>query len=173
MSHEWMARRRVLALGLGGIAGLGAQSLIGGCKAMAQGTPETVVYVSNAGSKEVFVLAMNRETGALELIEKTLVPGTDKPSPASLPMATSPDKHFLYAQLRSEPYPVSTFAIERTTGRLKHLSATTLIDQLAYINTDRTGKFLLRTSYVCAKLAIYPIDCQDIVDAEPTPILHT
>ena len=27
---------------------------------MAQGTPETVVYVSNAGSKEVFVLAMDR-----------------------------------------------------------------------------------------------------------------
>jgi hypothetical protein len=37
MSHEWMARRRVLALGLGGIAGLGAQTLIGGRKAMAQG----------------------------------------------------------------------------------------------------------------------------------------
>src|ERR1700730_11959155 len=116
MSHEWMARRRVLALSLGGIAGLGAQTLIGGRKAMAQVTPETVVYVSNAGSKEVFALAMNRATGALDLIEKTPVPGTDKPSPASLPMATSPDRRFLYAQLRSEPYPVSTFAIDRTTG---------------------------------------------------------
>jgi hypothetical protein len=72
MGHGRMARRRVLALGLGGIVGvgLGSQSLIGGRKAMAQGTPqgtpETVVYVSNAGSKEVFVLAMNRATGALE-----------------------------------------------------------------------------------------------------------
>ena len=113
---------------------------------MAQSTPETVVYVSNAGSKEVFVLAMNRATGALELIEKTPVPGTDKPSPASLPMATSPDKHFLYAQLRSEPYPVSTFAIDRTTGRLRYLAATPLVAQMAYINTDRTGKFLLAAS---------------------------
>src|SRR5271154_6226532 len=72
-----MARRRVLALGLGGLAGLRAQTLIGGRKAMAQGTPqgtpETVVYVSNAGSKEGFVLAMNRATGALELIEKNPV----------------------------------------------------------------------------------------------------
>jgi 6-phosphogluconolactonase len=110
---------------------------------MAQSTPETVVYVSNAGSKEVFVLAMNRTTGAPDLIEKTPVPGTDKPSPASLPMAISPDKHFLYAQLRSEPYPVATFAIDRTTGRLRHMAATPLVDQLAYINTDRTGKFLL------------------------------
>ena len=41
---------------------------------MAQDTPETVVYVSNGGSKEVFILAMNRATGALELIEKTPVP---------------------------------------------------------------------------------------------------
>src|ERR1700731_1190921 len=65
MSHGRMARRRVLALGAGGIAGLGLgpQTLIGGRKAMAQGTPETVVYVSNAGSKEVFVLAMNRGDG--------------------------------------------------------------------------------------------------------------
>ena len=99
---------------------------------MAQGTPETVVYVSNAGSKEVFVLAMNRATGALELIEKTQVPGTGKPSPASLPMATSPDKHFLYAQLRSEPYPVSTFAIDRASGRLNHIATTPLVDQMAY-----------------------------------------
>jgi 6-phosphogluconolactonase len=168
-----MARRRVLVLGLGGIAGLGAQTLIGGRKAMAQSTPETVVYVSNAGSKEVFVLAMSRATGALELIEKTPVPGTDKPSPASLPMATSPDKYFLYAQLRSEPYPVSTFAIDRTTGRLRQLATTPLVDQMAYINTDRTGKFLLAASYVGAKLAIYPINAQSIVEAKATQILDT
>src|SRR5438309_4547042 len=172
-----MARRRVLSLGAGGIAGLGAQTLIGGRKAMAQGTPQrtpdTVVYVSNAGSKEVFVLAMNRATGALELIEKTPVPGTDKPSPASLPMATSPDKHFLYAQLRSEPYPVSTYAIDPTTGRLRHLAATPLVDQMAYISTDRTGKFLLAASYVGAKLAIYPINPQSIVEANATQILDT
>jgi len=175
MSHGRIARRRLLALGLGGIAGLGlgAQTLSGGRKAMAQTTPETVVYVSNAGSKEVFVLGMNRATGGLELIEKTPVPGADKPSPASLPMATSPDKHFLYAQLRSEPYPVSTFAIDRTTGRLKHLAATPLVDQMAYINTDRTGRFLLAASYVGAKLAIYPINGQGIVEAKATQILDT
>src|SRR5216684_9144723 len=86
-------------------------------------------------------------------------------------MATSPDRHFLYAQLRSEPYPVSTFAIDRTTGRLKHMAATPLVDQMAYINTDRTGKFLLAASYVGAKLAIYPINAQGIVEAKATQIL--
>jgi hypothetical protein len=82
-------RRRVLALGLGGIAGLATQDLIGGSKTMAQGLPQTVVYASNAGSKDIFVLAMKRATGALELIEKTPVPGTDKPSSQSVPMATT------------------------------------------------------------------------------------
>jgi 6-phosphogluconolactonase len=173
MSYGRKSRRQVLALGLGGIAGLGSQTLIGGRKAMAQGTPETVVYVSNAGSKEVFVLVMNRATGVLELIEKTPVPGADKTSPASLPMATSPDKHFLYAQLRSDPYPVSTFAIDRTTGRLRHLAVTPLVDQMAYINVDRSGKFLLAASYVGAKLAIYPINAQNIVEANATQILAT
>jgi 6-phosphogluconolactonase len=150
-----------------------ARILIGGHKAMAQSTPQTLVYVSNAGSKEIFVLTMNRTTGALDLIEKTPVPGTDEPSPASLPMATSPDKHFLYAQLRSAPYPISTFAIDQTTGRLRHLALTPLVDQMAYLNTDRSGRFLLAASYVGAKLAIYPINEQRIVDPKATQILDT
>jgi len=165
-------RRKALALGLGGIAGLGVRSWIGGGAAMAQATPETVVYVSNAGSRDIVALAMNRKTGALEPIAKTPVPGAEK-SPASLPMATSPDKRFLYAQLRGEPYPVSTFAIDRATGRLKYLSSTPLIDQMAYINTDRTGRYLLAASYVGAKLSIYPIDAQGYVEPKATQIIDT
>jgi 6-phosphogluconolactonase len=165
--------RRESAPSLGGSpTRVSVANLIKGRKAMAQSTPESVVYVSNAGSKEVFVLTMNRATGALDLIEKTPVLGTEKPSPASLPMATSPDRRFLYAQLRSEPYPVSTFAIDRTTGRLKEMAATPLVDQMAYINTDRTGKFLLAASYVGGKLAIYPINAHGIVEAKATQILE-
>ncbi|MBV8165929.1 MAG: lactonase family protein [Alphaproteobacteria bacterium] len=140
---------------------------------MAAAKLETAVYISNAGSKEVYAMAMNRATGALDLIEKVPVPGTDKPSPASLPMAMSPDKRFLYAQLRGEPYPVSTFAVDKTTGRLKYLSSTPLVDQMAYINTDRSGKYLLGASYVGAKLAIYPIDGQGYVEPKATQILDT
>jgi 6-phosphogluconolactonase len=175
MSDAATSRRRVLALGLAGLAGLSrdVRTLIGGNQAMAQGTPETVVYVSNAGSNNIVVLAMNRASGALTEIETVPVPGADQPSPSSLPMATSPDKHFLYAQLRSAPYPVSTFAIDRATGRLTHLATTPLIDQMAYINTDRSGKFLLAASYVGAKLAIYPINAQHIVEPTPTQILDT
>jgi len=42
---------------------------------------------------------------------------------------------------------------------------------MAYINTDRTGKFLLAASYAGAKLAIYPINAQGIVEAKAAQIL--
>ncbi len=140
---------------------------------MAATNPETTVYVSNAGSKDIYVLGMNRETGALDLIDKTPVPGTDKPSPASLPMATTPDKRYLFAQLRSEPYPVSTFIVDQHTGRLTYVDSTPLVDQMAYLNVDRTGKYLFGASYVGAKLAIYPINPLYIVEEKATQILDT
>jgi len=170
-----MQRRRVLQFGLGGIAGLGAVTLplTGARKAMAATDPETTVYVSNAGSKDIYVLAMNRETGVLNLIEKTPVPGTDKPSPSSLPMATSPDKRYLFAQLRSAPYPVSTFVIDQHSGRLTYVDSTPLVDQMAYLNVDGTGNYLFGASYVGAKLAIYPINALYIVEEKPTQILDT
>jgi 6-phosphogluconolactonase len=173
MQAERPTRRRLIALSFG-VAGLCAGTkILKGRSAMAEPTPETTVYVSNAGSKDIYVLAMNRATGALDLIEKTPVPGTDKPSPASLPMTVSRDKKFLYAQLRSDPYPVSTFAIDQTTGRLTHVATTPLVDQMAYLNTDHSGKYLLAASYVGAKLAIYPINAQNVVEAKATQILDT
>ena len=125
-------------------------------------TPQTVVYVSNAGSKEIFVFAMDRDTGDLTEIERVPVPGTDKPSPTSIPMAVSPDRRFLYAALRSEPFPVSSFAIDQENGRLADLGTAPLADSMAYIMTDRSGRFLLSASYPGAKLAINPIDARAV-----------
>jgi 6-phosphogluconolactonase len=135
--------------------------------------PESVVYVSNAGTKDIFVFAMDRASGDLAAIERVAVPGTDKPSPTSVPMAVSPDRRFLYAALRSEPYPVSSFAIDPANGRLTHLGTAPLADSMAYIVTDRTGRFLLSTSYPGAKLAINPIDRDGRVGGQATQILAT
>jgi 6-phosphogluconolactonase len=164
-----LTRRQTLALGLGAVA-LPSRFIVGG-KAMAENTPETVVYVSNAGSKEILVLAMNRNSGELALLDKTPVPGTDKPSPTSMPMAVTTDHRFLYAALRSEPYPASSFAIDRATGRLTHLATAPLPDSMAYLVTDRSGRYLLAASYPGNKLTINPIDAQGRVDAKTTQII--
>jgi 6-phosphogluconolactonase len=162
-------RRRLLALGLGSLAL--PRPFIAGRTAMADMMPDTVVYVSNAASKEIYALAMNRETGELSMLDKVSVPGTDKPSPASMPMAVSPDHRFLYAALRSDNFPASTFAIDRASGRLTHLATTPLQDSMAYIVTDRTGRYLLAASYPGNKLTINPIDEQGRVVEKPTQIV--
>lgn len=168
-----MRRRHVLQLGLGGIAGLGVLSRTGAPKAVAAEGHETFVYLSNAGTKDIYVLGMNRDTGELTLIEKAPVPGSEKTSLVSLPMALAPDKRFIYAQLRSEPYPVSAFSIDHTNGKLTHLGATPLVDQMAYINVDKTGKHLLGASYTGAKVAVYPTDARHVVEARAAQVLDT
>lgn len=133
----------------------------------------TIVYVSNAGDKKIGVFVMDRASGALAAIESVPVPGTDKPSPTSMPLAVSPDHRFLYAALRSEPYPVSSFAIDQADGRLTHLGHVPLANSMAYIITDRSGRYLLSASYPGAKLAINPIDAAGRVGERPTQVLAT
>jgi 6-phosphogluconolactonase len=169
MSRARLSRRQTLGLGLGAITLPGR--FIGARKAMAQDTPDTVVYVSNAASKEIYVLAMNRESGELTLLDKVSVPGTDKPSPASMPMAVTPDHRFLYAALRSDNFPASSFAIDRASGRLTHLATTLLQDSMAYIVTDRTGRYLLSASYPGNKVTINPIDASGHVVEKTTQII--
>jgi 6-phosphogluconolactonase len=135
--------------------------------------PATVVYVSNAGTKEIFVFAMDRDSGELTPVERVAVPGTDKPSPTSMPMAVDPGHRFLYAALRSAPFPVSSFAIDPLNGRLAHLGTAPLPDSMAYIVTDRSGRYLFSASYPGAKLAINPIDGAGRVGGEPTQLLST
>src|SRR5262249_50350485 len=105
MERRRIARRRVLQAGVGGVA-LGALPLplIGARKTMAADAPPTLVYVSNAGTKDIYGFGMNRDSGELTLIEKTPVPGSEETSLASLPMAMAPNKRFIYAQLRGKPY---------------------------------------------------------------------
>jgi 6-phosphogluconolactonase len=174
MTPERVKRRGVLQFGLGGIAALGPLPLttVGASRAMADTAPETVVYVSNAGSRDISVLAMNRTTGELTPIEKKEVPGSDK-SPSSLPMALAADKRFIYAQLRGQPYPVSAFAIDQASGKLTLVGTAPLVDQMAYITVDKSGMHLLGASYVGAKVASYPVDARRAVDGKATQIIDT
>ena len=134
---------------------------------------KTLAYISNAESKEIFVFTMDAESGALSLLEVVPVTGTQLPSPTSLPMAVSPNRQFLYAALRSPPYAASSFRIDPESGRLSLLATAPLLCQMAYIVTDRTGRFLFTASYTDAKLAVYPVDPEGRVDGNAVQVLET
>ena len=133
----------------------------------------TCVYVSNAESKEIFVFQMDPGSGALDLIERVAVPGTNLPSPTSLPMAVSPGRRFLYAALRSPPFAASSFTIDPSGGRLALLATTPLPCAMAYIVTDRSGRFLLSASYTNSRLDVHEIDPAGGITAGPIQITPT
>ncbi len=137
---------------------------------MAQGSPETIVYVSNAGDPSVSILAMDRTTGDLRLIDKTIVPDV-MPGPTSMPLALSPDRRFLFAALRGEPFAVASFAIDRASGRLRHLGNAPLDASMAYATIDKTGRWLICASYPQGELTINPIDADGHVTAPPVQII--
>jgi 6-phosphogluconolactonase len=74
-----------------------------------------------------------------------------------MPMSVSPDKHFLYAAVRSKPFSAVTFGIDHKTGALKKLSSGPLAESFPYIRVDKTGRFLLGASYGANLVSVNPI----------------
>jgi 6-phosphogluconolactonase len=169
MTTAGWTRRRMLALGLAGMAL--PSPFLARRQAMADIAPDTVVYVSNAGSKEIGVFAMNRDSGELTAIAKVPVPGTDKPSPASMPMVVTPDGRFIIAALRSDNFPATSFAIDPASGRLTPVATTPLPASMAYLKTDRTGRYLLAASYPGNQLSINPLGGDGHIVEKPTQII--
>jgi len=123
----------------------------------------TFVYVGNADSQDVSVLEL-KSNGDLAPVETAAVPGPTKPG-GSLPLAVSPDKKRLFVGLRNEPYTVVTFTIDAKTGKLTPLRPGPLADSMAYVATDRSGKFLLSASYGGNKVTVNPIGPDGVVQA--------
>src|SRR5471030_1552516 len=136
-------------------------ALLGTGFLMSSADAATFVYVGNSDSQEVTVLEL-KSSGELTPVETTAVPGPAKPG-RSLPLAVSPDKKRLYVGLRNEPYSVVTFAIDGKTGKLKLVGSGPLADSMAYVVTDRSGKFLLSASYGGNKITVNPIGADGVV----------
>lgn len=128
--------------------------------------PKTIAYVSNADSREIIVLRQ-AEDGALAEIERV------KTSGSVMPLALSPDRRFLFASLRSEPFGVASYRIDGQTGRLAHIATAPLPASMPYLATDRGGRFLLSASYQSAVAAVSAIDAEGRVAAAPVQVLNT
>ncbi len=127
----------------------------------------TFVYVSNAEDAAIDAYLMNAETGALTPIGKAEAGRT------VMPMAVAPDRKFLYAVVRSEPMRVLTYAIDSNSGALAQKATAPLPDSMAYVSTDRSGRFLFTASYGGDKVAVSPIGNDGLVTAAAIQVLPT
>jgi len=127
----------------------------------------TFVYVSAAEDGTIDSFVMDPGTGALTAIGKAEAGKT------VMPMAVAPDQKFLYAVVRSEPMRVLTYAIDRKSGALTQKATAPLPDSMAYVSTDRSGRFLLTASYGGDKVAVSPISEDGLITAAAVQVLPT
>lgn len=143
---------------------LSAASVVTGTLLATPAKAATFVYVSNSESNDIYVFELNRQTGELTAVETVTIPGIVK-SGASTPMAVSPDRRFLFVATRGEPQSVATFSIDQKKGKLKFIGSGSLVDSMAYIASDRTGRFLFAASYPGHKLTVSPVGTNGVVGA--------
>ena len=141
-----------VAIWMGVVIALAAAALMASAAAAA-----TFVYVGNAESNEIYVLQLRPQNGDLTVVDKTPIPGIEKPG-ISTPMSVSPDRRILYVGTRGEPKIAAGFTIDQATGKLTFVSAGPLADSLAYIAVDRTGRYLLGASYPGHRVTVNPIE---------------
>ena len=120
---------------------------------------EWIVYVANADSADIAVLALDRSDGALREVDRFATGGT------VMPLAVRPDRRVLYASIRSAPFRVLSLAIDAASGRLRELGSAPLPASMCWISTDASGRFLLSASYGGSVVAVSPIDGDGVARA--------
>jgi len=132
----------------------------------AESSIDTVVYVANSGDGTIGSYRLDRQT-------ETLIPlATTEAAENVMPLAISPDKQFLYAAVRGEPLRVLSYRIETGTGALTPIGSGALFGSMAYIATDRSGRYLLAASYGGNVVSVSPIDSNGVA-GDATQTLET
>jgi len=135
-------------------------ALLGGTPAQAG----TFVYVSNAEDGDIGTYSLQADG--------SLVVGPRVPvAKIVMPMAVSPDRRFLYAAVRSQPFAVHAYAIDAPTGALKPLAVSPLVDSFPYISLDRTGRYLFAASYGGHRISVNAVGADGRVAAQPSQII--
>nr|WP_262417426.1 lactonase family protein [Pseudomonas sp. SH10-3B] len=122
------------------------------CGLGAHANAATFAYISSPGDGLISQYRLDESNGALSLIEQ--VTAGDQVNP----MALSPDGKTLFAALRVKPFQVQAFSIDPTSGHLTPQSKAPLAESMAYLATDRAGRYLLAASYGADTLSVQPID---------------
>jgi 6-phosphogluconolactonase len=137
----------------------------------------SVMTVVGAAQAATFVYVSNAEDGTIGMYtlgsDGTLQAGprVDAGKPV-MPMSVSPDKRFLFAAVRSKPFKVVSYSIDRGTGALKQLSTAALAESLPYIHVDQTGRYLLGASYGAHLVSVNAIGADGKV-SEPIQVIPT
>lgn len=122
------------------------------------------VYVSNAADGDIGSYRLSAD-GSLQ-------PGPRFKAGAAVgPLAVSPNRRFLYAALRSQPYSVHAWSIARASGALQPLAVSPLAASCPYISLDQSGRWLFGASYHSNLVSVNAVGADGRVSAAPPQIV--
>ena len=125
----------------------------------------TFVYVSNAEDGDIGIYALQAD-GSLKPGERV------KAEKLVMPMAVTPDRRFLIAAVRQQPYQAMSFAIDPASGALKAAGSGRLAESYPYISLDRRGRALFGASYGGNQVGVNPVGAEGKV-GEPIQVIPT
>ncbi|RDJ21849.1 lactonase family protein [Bosea caraganae] len=132
---------------------------------------DLAVYIGNGAGGDISVLRLSAADGKLSPVQRLPFPGLVEPG-RSLPLALSPGRDVLYAAMRGAPRGIASFRIDRATGVLSVLGFAAMAESVAYIATDRSGRFLFGASYDGNVVTMSPIGAdgvaQEVAQRLPT-----
>ena len=122
------------------------------------------VYIANADGQDISVFELE-STGALQPM-RTIAVQFPPQTGRSMLLATGVNRRLLYAAyLCDGQFAVATLALDPVTGIPACLGTTRLADAMAYMTTDRTGRYLLCASYAGSRVTVNTIGRDGCVGA--------
>jgi len=122
----------------------------------------TYVYISNI--EDADISAYELSTGPNPHLNSV---GRFPAGKFVMPIAVTPDGKNLYASVRSKPYSLYMYQIDQLNGHLKWTGAVPLADSMVYVSTDKTGKWLLATSFGGHNNSVNKIEANGYVNPVP------
>lgn len=135
---------------------LALSTIVGGINLRA----ETVVYVSEAGEKQIAIYSLDESAGTLTRKGELALEG----APGA--QALSADHRHLYVAVRSTKQ-FATLAIDPKTGQLAVVATAPAAGNPVYLQPDKTGKWLLAAYYGEGLVSVSRIRQEGIVEGEP------
>ena len=124
--------------------------------------PSFYVYVSISGEDKISIFKMAPETGALSFQGDIAV------SSAPCGLTVHPTRNIFYAAIRATG-DILSFRLDANTGQLSLIETTvTGLEDLAYLEIDRTGRFLLTPYYRAGKVTVYPLREDGALQSTPS-----
>jgi 6-phosphogluconolactonase len=123
------------------------------------------VYVANADGQDISVFRLESD-GALTACG-TAAAQSPPQTGRSMLLAISPDQRFLYAAYLSggAHFAAATFRIDASNGIPVRQGTAALVDSMAYMVTDRSGRYLLCASYAGSRVTVNKIGADGLVGA--------